>query len=389
MTTSFDDPDKTGARAFAANSAALARRLGLRRRPLFLLMVALPSLLAAIYYFLIAAPIYVSEARFLVRAASPAQPTNLNLVLQGVGLGATESDAFAVHAYITSRNAIDSLIRLHDLRAVLARPEADFLERFPRPFQRGRMEDLYKSYGRFVSVGYDGVTGMSTLRVSTFRSEDSRNIALALLASSEVLINQLNEQAESDAVTESTREVTDAQARLNIAQSNLTAFRNHERLIDPARASAQSSDMVSKLSTELAILRAERAGLAAAAPQSPQLAALDDRINAYNAQITEEQARIAGETGSLAPKIASYEELMQEREFASRALTSAVTSLEAARIEARRKRLYLERVVMPTAPDAAVEPRRIRGFLIVLVSSLLAYGATILVIAGFREHRQA
>lgn len=384
-----EQPKSAAAFGPAEGSRAAQALSAWKRRPLFLAMVVAPSLLAAIYFGLIATPMYVSEASFVVRAASPVQPTSVNLVLQGVGLGQTETEAFAVHEYVMSRNAISELVRTEGLRAVLARPDADFIQRFPRIFERGRLEDLYRAYKRYVTVGHDATTGISTLRVKTFRAEDSRRVASALLDGGERLINQLNAQAERDAVADANSQVAESQQRLNTAQRNLTAFRNHERLIDPARASALSSEMISKLSAELATLRAERAGLAAAAPQSPQLPVLDDRIAAYAAQIAAEQARVAGEAGSLAPKIANYEELVQEREFASRALTSAVTSLEAARIESRRKRLYLERVVAPTAPDAAMEPRRLRAFFIVLVSALLAYGATILVIAGFREHRQA
>jgi len=40
----------------------------------FLIVVGLPTLLAAIYFLVIASPRYVSEARFLVRAPHPSQP---------------------------------------------------------------------------------------------------------------------------------------------------------------------------------------------------------------------------------------------------------------------------------------------------------------------------
>jgi capsular polysaccharide transport system permease protein len=363
--------------------------IGWRDRPLFYLMVVLPGLVAAIYYLFIASPVYVSEARFIVRAAAPTQASSFNLILQNVGLGQAETDAFAVHEYVMSRNAIADLEQHHHLRAVLARPGADFMARFPRLFQRNRFEDLFKAYKRFVDVGYDSTTGISTLKVKAFRPGDAQEIAQALLDGGEGVINTLNVRAQRDDVTEATRQVADDQIRVSLAQQNLTAFRNHEQLIDPIRSSAVSSELVAKLNTELATLKAERAGLAASAAQSPQLAPLDRRIEAYAQQIAVERSRIAGESGSLAPKIATYEQLMLDREFSDKTLASAMATLEAARIEARRKRLYLERVVTPTVPDAAIEPRRFRALALVLISCLLAYGATILVIAGFREHRQA
>jgi len=370
--------------------ATVRATLRLREMPLFYVVVVAPTLIAAVYFFLIASPIYVSEARFFVRSASPAQTTGLSSILQGVGgFGQSETDNFAVHEYITSRDAVADLVGRHDLLGVLSRPGADFLTRFPRPFHAARMEDLFRNYHRFVDVTYDSTTGISTLKVKAFRADDARNVAQALLDGGEGVINHLNAQAQRDAIAETSREVDEDEIRLAVAQHNLTAFRDHEQLIDPDRSSAMSSELVNKLATEVATLRAERAGLAAAAPQSPQLSALDSRINAYTNEIGSEQAKIAGETGSLAPKIATYEQLTLDREFADRALTSAMTSLEAARIDARRKKLYLERVVSPSAPDMAIEPKRLSSLAVVLVSALLAYGTIILVIAGFREHRQA
>lgn len=380
-------PDPFEARPSAA--ARIARVLDVRSKPLFYLVVVLPTLLAAIYYLLIASPIYVSEARFIVRAASPTQTTSFNLLLRNVGLTQTQTDAFAVHEYVLSRNAIADLDQRHHLREVLSRPGADFLARFPRPFQRKRSEDLFKAYKRFVDVGFDATTGISTLKVKAFRPEDARNVAQALLDGGEGVINDLNIRSQRDDVDDATRQVAEDQIRVVLAHRNLTAFRNHEQLIDPFRSSAVSTELVAKLNTELATLKAERSGLAASAPQSPQLAPLDRRIEAYARQIAVEQSRIAGESGSLAPKIATYEQLMMEREFAEKTLASAMAALEAARIESRRKRLYLERVVTPTAPDAAIEPRRFRALSLVFISCLLAYSAIILVMAGFREHKQA
>jgi capsular polysaccharide transport system permease protein len=359
------------------------------RIPLWAIMVALPTAAAAFYYFVLAAPIYVSEARYVVRAPAQATPTGLNAILGGAGLVQSGSDAFAVHEYIMSRNAVADLERDHKLSAMLSPPGADFLSRFPRPFEKNNSENLYRAYRRFVSVGYDATTGISTLQVKAFRPQDARVLAEALLGRGEAVVNTLNRQAERDAINQTQAEVLDAQGRVAQAQAALTSFRNRERIIDPARSSAAGLELTTRLSTELATLRAERAGLAAAAPQSPQLPGLDDRIAAYEREISRQQSRVAGETNSLAPKIAEYERLTLERDFMGRVLTSAVSSLETARIEARRKRLYLQRIVNPVAADAPILPRRTRSVLVIFVSLLLAYGAVRLVAAGLREHQQA
>ena len=57
------------------------------------------------------------------------------------------------------------------------------------------------------------------------------------------------------------------------------------------------------------------------------------------------------------------------------------------RSEARRKQVYLERVVMPNRPDEALEPRRARAIIATLVVGLLMWGVLSMLVAGVREHR--
>ena len=357
---------------------------------LFVLIVVAPTVLVGIYYLLIASPLYVSEARFVVRSRNQAQPAALGSLLQGVGISLTpgETDAYEVHEYMVSRDAAHELIRSHRLRALLARPEADFLTRFPRPFEGQSFENLYRSYHRFVTVGYDSQTGISTLRVEGFRPGDAQEIAQALLDGGEALVNRLNDRAAAVAVAQAQRQVLEAEAHGVEAQANLTTFRNAERLIDPERTSASGVDLVGRLEGQLASMRAERAGLAASAPESPQLPVLDRRIAAFSAQLESERTRIAGEADSLAPKVGEYERLTLARDLSVKSVEGAVTTLEAARLDARRKQLYLERVVSPDFPDKAERPRRLLTIFTVLITALVAYATVSLVIAGLREHRQ-
>ena len=366
-----------------------------RRIPwLFIVMVAIPTLLAAVYFLLIASPLYISEARFVVRSRSAGQPAGLGSVLQNVGqsfgvsFGENSTDAFEVHEYMVSRDAVSDLSTHQGLRALLARPGADFLARFPRPFGDQSFESLYKNYKRFVVVGYDSQTGISTLRVTAFRAADAQRLAQALLAGGEVLVNRLNERSMSDAVSQAQRQVIEAQQRSVASQATLTNFRNQERLIDPERSSAQGSELVSKLEGEVATLRAERAGLAANAPQSPQLPVLDQRIAAFGAQMEAERTRIAGQSDSLAPKVGEYERLSLDRDLSVKTLESAVAALESARIEARRQQLYLDRVVNPNLPDRAQRPRRLYSIMTVLFASMIAWAIVSMAVAGLREHRQ-
>ena len=358
---------------------------------LFVVIVLAPTLVASLYYLFIAAPLYVSEAQFVVHTRNQGQQSSIGNMLQSVGVSLgeqSETDAYEVQGYMVSRDAADQLMRFHHLRDILSRPEGDFLMRFPRPFEGNSFESLFKNYKRFVTADLDTQTGISVLRVSAFRASDAHETAQALLDGSENLVNRLNDRAMADAVAQAQRQADEAQMRVLEVQSELTTFRNRERLVDPDKSSVAGIDLVSKLEEQAASLSAERAGLAATSPDSPQLPILDRRIVAFRAQIELERSRMAGESDSLAPKVSEYERLLLERTVATNTLEAAVSGLETARLDARRQQLFLERVVNPNQPDKAMQPHRWRMILIVFISSLVAFAIVSLGLAGLREHRQ-
>jgi capsular polysaccharide transport system permease protein len=364
--------------------------------PLFMVIVVAPTVLASIYYLLIASPMYESEAQFVVRQKSESTSSGGmgdmagGGILQSMGLsgGSDSSRAQEVLKYMTSRDAVAELERSHHLRALLARPGSDFISRFPRPFEGDTVEDLYKGFQRFVTVGLDMQSGISSLKVKAYRPEDAHAIADGLLSDGEALINRLNEQSLADSVGQATRGVEDAEDAAAKAQAALTVFRNREQLVNPDLNSEANLQLMSTLQAQLANLKAQRAGLAASAAQSPQLPVLDRNITAYQAQIDAENARTAGRADSLAPKVGEYERLVVNQEIAAKGLEASFASLETARLEAARKQLYLERVISPNVADKAEQPKRLTMILTVFVGALVAYAAVALTVAGLREHRQ-
>ena len=365
------------------------RRSWLKSVPLpFLLAVVLPTLVVGLYFFFIASPRYVSEARFIVRAANQQQPSSLGVALQGVGISTAQTDAFAVHEYVSSREGVGDLTGRFDIKRVLGRPGVDFLSRYPRPWEHDTNEGLYKAFQRFVVVGYDSTTGISTLRVEAFTGKEAQDLNSALLAGGEELVNALNERSSTAAVNDATAARDRATASLALAQQQLTAFRNRENFLDPQLAASESSQLIGGLLAVVARLRAERTQLLAEAPNSPQLPTLNNRISAYEDQIAQERQKLVGNSNSLAEKVGVYENLSLQRELADKELAQASASLIAAEQESLRQKLYLERIVPPSLPDEALMPRRALATLTVFISLLLAYAIGWLIWAGIREHRQ-
>jgi BexC/CtrB/KpsE family polysaccharide export inner-membrane protein len=353
----------------------------------FLVVVVAPTLLAAVYFLLIASPLYVSEARFVVRSAGQT-PSSIGLALQGVGLGQAHSDAFSVHEYMTSADGLNDLQKRMDVTSVLSRPGADPFFRYPRIGEDLSQEGLLKALKRFVVVGYDSSTGISTLEVRAFDPRDAQRIASLLLDGGESLVNRLNERSVNDALGQARLTRENAVRNLARIQAELTGFRNRQAFVDPQTLVTENAELVGQLNARIAELEADRSQVAAQTPDSPQLPVIDARIAAYRRQADAERSKVTGGSASLAPMVGAYEELSFNRELATREVAAATTSLLAAEQEARRQQAYLERVVSPNLPQTAQQPRRWLSLLAVFATALLIYGLGWLVWAGVREHRQ-
>ena len=353
-----------------------------------LTLALFPTLVTAVYFGAVATDRYVSEAKFVVRAAS--KPANalggLSALLQFAGISHEQDDAHAVQAFLTSRDALTQLAGRVDLRSIYNQPGADFAARYPSIFYGPSNEDLYRYFQRMLTVVVDHATGLTTLRVEAFQAPDAQYVARTLLELGEGLVNRLNARIQTDALGFAAAELGRAEAGRVDSQLAISAFRNRERTLDPAKNSAMVMELIGQLSAQLSEVGMQITETEGNSPHSPQLQALRQRAAAIGRQIGIERARVANDSDGLADKIAEYERLTLEREFSIRTLEHAVAGLETARIEARRKQLFLEPVVEPGLPDTAMQPWRWRSVLVVFGFNVIGLGLLWLIGTGFREH---
>jgi capsular polysaccharide transport system permease protein len=376
-----------GARSRAAGRfAAFFRSLNIW----FWAIVGVPTLFAGVYYFGIASDLYLSEVKFLVRGPGKTPSNAISAMLSSQAIAAVSEDTHAVHEYLLSRDAVRRLERENDLRTLLARPEGDVITRFPGVlFWREDFEALYSAYSRFVSVELDSKSGVSTLSVKAYRPEDAQRVAQALLTFGEQLVNTLNERARHDALAVFQQEVDGIERRIANIQTQLTAYRVKEKMLDPKTASAGPMELLAQMGGQLASAKAQLAQALKNSPNSPQIPLFRTRIAAIERLIVEERAKVTGDNNSVATALSEYERLDVQRALAEKQLASAFGSLEAARLEAQRQQLYLETIAQPNLADYPLYPRRFASFGIVAGSCLLVYGIAWLMVAGIREHAGA
>ena len=91
----------------------------------------------------------------------------------------------------------------------------------------------------------------------------------------------------------------------------------------------------------------------------------------------------------MAQKLAVFERLALEKEFAKKALEVAVKGLEQAQIETRRQQLYLVRVVEPVDADTSTQPERLRMIATIFALNLIGALVGWLLWAGVHEHGES
>ena len=354
---------------------------------LFLLSVALPTLLAVVYFGLITSDIYISESRFVVRSPKQQTPTGLGALLQGAGFSRSEDDTQSVHDFILSRDALQKLNDKLKLDKSFSDPQIDVFSRFASFGVDENFEGLHKYYLQRVAINTDSTSAISVLKVKVYNAEDAFRINTMLLEISEGLINQLNERGRQDMIRFATSEVDSAEKKAKAAALALSGYRNDKAVFDPERQSAIQLQLVSKIQDELIATKTQLDQVRTFTPENPQIPSLQKRASSLQAEMDSQMSKVAGGSTSLTNKAAEYERLALDRTFADKQLGAALASLEQARNDAQRKQLYLERIVQPNKPDVAIEPHRMRAIFATFVLGLISWGILTILVAGIREHK--
>lgn len=359
-----------------------ARRLVLR----LVLGVGLPTTIAAVYYGFLATPQYESTASFTIQSADSSGPASLELLIATVPGSGAPRDAMLVQSYVQSRDMLQQLVDEHDFIEHYSDPNIDYLSRLAPD---ASFEEVYEYYQDKVEAEHDTQSGVVTLRVRAFSAEKAREMADAILAASEAMMNRMMDQARQDRIELAEAEVQRAEKRLGDARRHLLELQGERSEIDPMASAEALLSVRSSLEAELAVARAELNTMRATLqPGTPQLVAQQQRVASLARQVEEQTRRLAadGTSEGLNADIAAFEPAVAEKEFAQHAYESALKSLELARLEASRQHRYLVTIARPSVPDEPTHPRVFVAVLTVFVLSFALLGIGWLLLASVREH---
>jgi capsular polysaccharide transport system permease protein len=355
----------------------------------FLLIVAAPTVAAAIYYGFIASDQYVTESEFTVMGGFIPAPDSI-ASMTGIPAAAIVQDTQIVTNYIESRAAVEKLDEALNLRGIYSRDDIDFWARFN---PKKPIEKLVSYWKDMTEPSIIMPGGIVRFRVRAFTSEDAQRLGEKVITISEELINDLNQRMLADSVKNAEQELDRTADRLGAARSALEKARNDEGVLDAEK----SAEALNKLLTELRVLLAKmqqeyEAQLHAVSEEAPQMLTLKARIEAAQGQIAVLEAKLTSthlvspEGQPLSNFMTKFAELDLERQIAEHLYAGAATSLEIARLAAEHKMMYLNTFVRPVAPQEARYPRRILDSLGVALGALGAWGILLGGAALVRNH---
>ncbi|MCQ4162918.1 capsule biosynthesis protein [Roseomonas sp. GC11] len=372
----------------AAPRNAVPRRRGwLWRRRFYMLLVVLPTLLAALYLYGIAAGQYASEARFLVSGgtARASSSSGISELISSAGYTAIAQNVLAVRDYLQSPDALDALVENINLIDIYRRPEADLPAMLWMADPPKELLLLY--HNSMTTLTIDSTSGIITLRSRAFRADDARTLVEEQLRLAENFVNRLSDRAREEALRIARAELRIAEQRVRDSQTAVATWRQRERAVDPQSNAQIGMNSLSALEAQLTTARAElQEKLAFLRGDNPQIQLLRNRIGSLEREIREHRQRLTLGADALPEQMATYERLLLERDFADKQLASATASLELARQDAQRQQLFVTRVVQPGIAELPLYPRA--GLIVVSMFLLLSvlYGIGWMMMTGMREH---
>jgi capsular polysaccharide transport system permease protein len=351
----------------------------------FLLFVIFPIIAGSYFWIQMASDRYVSGAGFSVRSMEQGGGSDFLGGLTGMASsGSTSSDSYIVMKYLESRAMVEHIEARKPMSEIFSGDHIDPLFRMPVP---AGMEDKVAYWQSRIETSYDSASGIIDFSVEAFNREDALLLSQIVLEEAGVLVNKLSENARREAVANANAEVSRAEERLRSAMLDLRRFRDKHGDLDPTATAAAQLEIDTRIESEVTDLRARISVLEPkVSAKAPNLIMLKDRLSSLEAQLAEEKGAADVKKRDLAARLEDYETINIEKQFAQQAYTTALSSLEQARVQADGQQRYLAVFSEPATPEVAMQPRRALNILLLAICALSFWGIGTLVTYAVRDH---
>ncbi len=227
-----------------------------KSRP-FVAFVVVSAVIVGVYYFVMAAPIYVSQASFSIRGRESAASA---MSLLGAVSGQPTNSALEtaeVQEYIKS----DDLLRKLDARFHLRQHySAARLDLFNHMSGGARREDFLGFYKRMIKVHVDHDSGMLHLEVRSFDPKTAQQVANAILSFTADYVNDISSVMRRDTLRASEEELAKAESAVRDARLAMTRNQIETGMLSPLNTAAARSGSIEAMRQQIVQAQAEMAG---------------------------------------------------------------------------------------------------------------------------------
>ena len=347
------------------------------------------SLLAIVYWGIIASDRYISEAHVIIKSTDlvGSQSVDLSGLLGNTGTN-DKPDQLLMRDHLLSVDMLKKLDKELKLREHYSNPKFDFFSRMAA--KDVSLEEFYEYYLLRVSVEFDDYSGVLVINAQAFDAKMAHAIAAMLVREGELFMNLMARSLAQEQVEFLENELEKITQNTMAARQKVLNFQNLHGLASPQSEAENVTGIVNKLESSLSELQTKRAAmLSYLMPNSPNVAELNMQISAIEKQLSKEKGKLTSPNkNTLNRTIEEYQRLEMNAEFAQEIYKTALIGLEKGRFEASRTLKKMSVLQEPTLPEYPLEPRRFYNMIVFIIMTLVIAGITLLLRAIILDHKE-
>lgn len=334
-----------------------------RRRKMMMLatrllfFVMLPTLITGYYFYVMATPMYSTKSEFLILQADNTGGSGIGGLLSGTQF-ATNQDSIAVQSYLQSKDAMLRLDRDQGFKEHFQQPWIDPIQRLDPDASN---EQAYKTYKRYVKLGYDPTEGVIRMEVIAPDPFVGTEFSEKLISYAEDRVNGLSQQKRGDQMQDALDSFENAEIERRAAQEALVQLQQKGALLDPEAVIAGLRAQINNVEIQLqekqlqlaALLDNARPNNAKVDGANGDIGRLQDLLVRLNGKMTD-ASRGENSLAQLTVRIQMAQADLTTRDML---LQSALQQVEQTRMEANRQVRYLTTSVIPVPSQEASYPR--------------------------------
>lgn len=380
-------PSSRPGRFDAAIAAAKRSLLSIAVFGRLIKFVLLSGILTTGYWLIFASDRYVSEANILIQRTDmvSGQTFDFSALIAGV-TSANRPDQLLLREYLLSVDMLRKLDEALSLRVHYSDWNKDPLSRMWS--KDASMEWFHRHYLSRVHIEYDDYAGVLRVKAQAYDPKTAQAITRLLVEEGERFMNQIAREIAEAQVTFLSGQVALAHERLALARRNILSFQNSKGMVSPQVAAENIVAIISKLEAQRAEIQTQLASLPAKlVPDHPNILMLKKSLVAVEAQITQENGKLASTSGkALNLTVDEFHRLEMEVNFTQDVYKTALIALERGRVEATRTLKKVSVLQVPTFPEYPLEPRRIYNAVVTLLFTVFIVGIIKLTEQIVRDH---